>query len=362
MDFTNFKKYRIIYLFVILSITLLIAVRIGPLYREVFVDIRIDPPDNIRKTDFSWLTVGEWFNTQARLMTSYAVLKDVKTNISKDKLRQIVSAKRIGSSDVIRLSIRWRGDVVELKNVVSDMANLYLERPDKPDDEIKKPEKMSGIYYEKMYSALSGRRAEVEEKIDEINKRLKNYEIELKNIEPDSARLVETMNRVREIDGALITLRSELENLRISYTDEWSPISALKRKISVLENEKQKLDTVLESEQRAAERGKNAKLLIGNKINSDKKDIETLQNNLKIIDDRLQGIRQDENIKEKIIPKKKAVKGYIITPPTEKLSPELAIRLVIALIVGLMIWILAGYIHKNAYLFWILKGRIFNKK
>ena len=68
IDFTDFKKYKIIYLLVILLFALLFAIRDAPLYHAVFVDITVEPPESVRSRDFSWIAVNGWFITQTRLI------------------------------------------------------------------------------------------------------------------------------------------------------------------------------------------------------------------------------------------------------------------------------------------------------
>ncbi|MFA5255425.1 MAG: hypothetical protein WC419_01860, partial [Candidatus Omnitrophota bacterium] len=60
----------------ILMCTCLIFILRGPFYESV-VDISVSPPENIRKTDFSWITVNEWFNGQIYIISSHTLLKDV---------------------------------------------------------------------------------------------------------------------------------------------------------------------------------------------------------------------------------------------------------------------------------------------
>ena len=122
-----FTTKKVIFLLIgILSVSLF-AILKAPLY-EVFVDVQVDPPEEVRRTDFSWITVGQWFTTQAHIITSYTILKDVRSEIGLNRLRRIVSAKRLGAADIIRISIRSDDNPVELEKTVNDIADLYLKR------------------------------------------------------------------------------------------------------------------------------------------------------------------------------------------------------------------------------------------
>jgi len=358
-DLTDFKKYKFVYLFVILSLVLHFAVRINPLYREVFTDVSVNLPKEVRKTDFSWITVNEWFNTQTHLITSSLILGSVKSDISKNRLKEIISAKRIGASDVIRISIRSNDELIELEHILNEISALYLRHLAKPDRKTGKTRRVKGIDYKKIHDTLYNKHIEIKEKIGLINERLEGYEIKLERLEAEPAQLRETKEGIKRIDAKLAPLKSEYANLKSVYTDNWPSVSKIKRRMDVLEKEKEEFSSKLP----AAQKLEDAKSDIKRKINKNKKHIEELRNELKSIDNQLRQARQSEKaVKKEDAPKKEVRNSYIMTPPTQKIFPELGIRLFIASIVGIIFWFLLGRLFKNIYLFWVFKDRLFQKR
>ena len=361
IDFTDFKKYKIIYLLVILLFALLFAIRDAPLYHAVFVDITVEPPESVRSRDFSWIAVNGWFITQTRLIKNDVILEGVKSDISKQKLKKIVSANRIGASNIIRISICSDEDLAKLKSLVSDIANLYLNQLDKPGKETDRLKKADQTDRKRTHDALLSDRMRIKEEIGAINKRLKDYEIELTLLGAKPIQLRTIKERIEEIDKTLVSLKTELVNLRLVYTDNWPQTSRLKNQIDTLEIERQKVDSGLP----AAQKLEGEKADIISNIDKDKKDAEILQNELKATDNRLGQIEQEDAVKQQDVLKKKAPSGCIITAPTQntqKIFPILGMRLLIATVIGVIFWFLMGLILKNAYLFWILKDRLFKKR
>lgn len=359
IDLTDFQKYKIIYLCIILLSAFLIVLRTTPSYNDVFVDVIVEPPENVRRTDFSWITVNEWFVTQTRLIKSDTILEAVKSDITGEKLKKIVLANRLGGSNIIRISVHSDEDVEKLKSLVSNIANLYLNQLSKP-SEVQAESKITMVEAEGK-DALQNERLKIQGNIEATSNRLKDYEAELKILETKPNQLQEIKKRIGEIDNKLVSLKTELEKLRAVYTDEWPPVLELLSQIDALESERQKLDSDLP----AAQELEDKKSDIINKIDKDKKNIEALQNLLKAIYVRLGQTQQEETVKEQVLPSKAESLNRIITPPTQKkqrLSPQLGIRLLIATVIGFIFWFLIGLLLKNLYLYWIFKDRIFRKR
>jgi len=360
IDLTDFKKYKFIYLAVILSATLLIALRGAPLYREVFVDIAVEPPDSARRTDFSWITVNEWFVTQIRLITSDTILGNVKSDIKKEKLKYIVSAHRLGASNIIRISVFSDEKPERLKQLASDIAGLYLEQLNNPAGQAGKPAGPSQADRKKTYDAIATGRSKIEEEISAADKRLRRDETELQSLTAKETRSKGVKERALEIDRMIIQLKVELTRLKASYTDGWPAVSKVRKQIDTLETERQKLGPGLDAAQALEEK---IAVLAGNAATA-KKDIEALRSELKETEGRLARMEREETAalqtRQENLKKTKG-SGRIITAPTQgmqRLSAALGIRLLIAIVAGIIFWFLLKLIFKNAYLYWVWKDRI----
>ena len=379
VDLTDFRRYKIIYLFIILFIALLFAFRSAPLFHEVFVDITANPPEEVRKTDFSWIATAGWFNTQGRLINSPSILEGVKSSFSREELKKIVSAQRLGVSDIIRITVRSKADTVELKRLANDIANLYLNQLNNPDKGIEQAEKAGpGEPANKSdqenkarrttkYNSLTKEGEETREKITAVSKRLEGHKNDLKLIEMQPMQLKEIKRRIDAIDKTLIPLKLQLAKLRATYTDNWPSVADLKAKADILESEKQKLNSDLSVEQELEDK----KADIINKIKEDEREDGNLQNELKKIESSLIQIELEEKAEleesegQEETPKEGKPINRIISPATEKTfsAPiELGIRVVIAVVIGVAIWFLLGLALKNAYLFWVLRDRFFRNR
>ena len=366
IDLTDFKKYKIIYLVVILSCVLLCAYRTAPLRNEVFVDIVVEPPQNVRQTDFSWITVNEWFVTQTRLIKSDNILQDVASALGKERIKKIISANRAGASNIIRISARSGDDPELLKALVGDIANAYLDLIAKPSKEIKEivePKKADQSDRKKILEGLRSDGAKVKGEIDVINRQIKDGETERAILDAKPSQSQEIKGRIAEIDKTILVLKIELANLKVTYTDNWPPVVSLKSRIDTLQGERQKLEGSLS----AAQELDNKKADFSNRIVKYKKDAEALQEKTKAIDNRLaqaEQAGQEAVVKQEAAPKKDLPTSRIITVPTQstqRIFPVLGIRLLIAAIIGVILWFLLGLILKNVYLFWVFKDRLFKK-
>jgi hypothetical protein len=372
VDLTDFKKYKIIYLVIILLSAFLIAFQTTPVFHRVFVDIAVEPPENVRKTDFSWITVNEWFVTQIRLIKSDAILEGVKSDIGKQKLQEIIWANRLGGANIIRISVCSDVDPVKIKSLVNDLASFYVDQLNNPAKESEKPDKESEgakkepqVDRKRIIDALLSDRMKIKVDINTINRRLKDNEAELKLLEAQPMQLKEIKVRIETIDKTLIPLKTELEQFRLSYTDNWGQNAKLIKEIDIWETERQKVASNLPAAQKLEDR----KTEIISKKDLDKLDVETLQNELKTIDIRLAQAELGEAAKNPQVPegalKKATPSGRIITSSaenTQKVYPNLGIRLLIASIIGVLFWFLIGLVFNNAYLFFIFKNRIFRRK
>ena len=139
-------------------------------------------------------------------------------------------------------------------------------------------------------------------------------------------------------------LKTRLAQLRSTYTDNWPEIAELKLKIDVLESEKRKLNSELET----AQKTESAKHEVINKISEDEKNLGNLKKKLETVEKDLKTHTapqrpeptKKKDIPEKDVPKKERASGYIITPATYRRLPEFKTRLLIGLPFGILVWFL----------------------
>lgn len=357
VDLTDFRRYKTAYLIIVLFVSIAAAFQITPFYTEIFTDISVKPPADIRKTDFSWVTVEEWFNTQARLITSHSILGDIRSGFGEDKLREMISAKRIGASDIVRISLSSRGDEKELKRILGNISETYLAQLNETSRRSEDVVVAAPASPESPANMLWDERLRMVAEAEKIKKELKSDEAKLKPVEARLAQLKDIKARISRINNELRPMNAELEAMRKKYTDNWPAVAGLKIKADILENEKRDLAANLSAEK--ALEDEKAKLT--EKIDGNRKTVSDIENELKKID--IQPVRAEKRpaiVKEKTKGEKEVVAGHIITPPTRKIFPELWIRLSVCLTAGLVLWLLLGLVLKNAYLFWVLKNRIFS--
>ncbi|MBN1353471.1 MAG: hypothetical protein JW994_02230, partial [Candidatus Omnitrophica bacterium] len=247
-----------------------------------------------------------------------------------------------------------------LKDTVGKIANAYLKHVKKPYKTVDETGRVPRIDYRLRYTTLSKERRKVSAEIKRLQKRINDIGFELSRLQKESPNQNEIKQKIAQLDAALIPLKNELENLRITYTDNWPSVVKLKAKITILEDERLKLSDMLpvvKEREKAAES-------ISYKIDKDKAGIMKLEDRIKFIDRRVDETKKRENglEEDESLLKKEELINYIITPPTEKVLPELGIRLSIASAVGLILWVILGYLLKNAYIILVTIDRLFNRK
>lgn len=348
-------KYKYIYLFVLIIIATAILVLKGPLY-EVVIDISVSPPEKIRKTDFSWITVNEWFTSQTYIITSYAILKNIVSDIEIDDMKRIVRAKRLGAADIIRIHARSEEKPEKLMKLVDDIAALYLktlnDELSKPvmEPEIDKTEKQ--VYdpelYKNLMDSLYSERAKIQRNIQTSSERLRYYVPELKKIEEQAAGLRNSHNRAVELDREISVLTQNLEKIRMVYTDNWPAAAELKQKIQVLTKEKEALAPEISLLQEV----EGARELLIAKIKEDDKTLSDLKDALGSVDERLNQMimahqsaqKTDEAVSAKAevaVPSTKTEGyGYILNPPVVNYLPDLGLQLIYGVTAGVLTWFL----------------------
>lgn len=363
IDLTDFKRYKIVYLAIILSCSMLIAFLTAPSYPGAFVDISVEPPGNVRMTDFSWITVNEWFITQACLIKGDEILDGIKTDIGKEELKRDLSVGRLGAANIIRISISSNRDIGKSKKLVGDIANLYLSQLGKPDREDAGTSKMNEWRRKIEHGDLTGERAKIVDEIAAADKRFNDYEAKLKQLEARPEQLQQIKIRMASLDKELVGLKAQVVSLQAVYTDNWPAVINLRNNISAKEKERQ----LLESNLPVAQKTEVEKTGMISEIDKEKKNIQSLQGKINEIDSLL-AEREERGAAvkdEEAAPSKEPAGNHIITAPTENKQRSglmLGRRLLIAAIIGVVFWFFVGLIFKNAYLYWIVKDRLFTKR
>ena len=361
-DLTDFKKYKIAYLLIILFFSLLTGFLTAPSCREAFVDISVEPPENVRKTDFSWITVNEWFATQTCLIKSGTILNGVKSDLSEENLEKVVSVNRLGAANIIRISVSTDKDIETAKKLAGDIANLYLIQLNNPDKAASEVVKTNKWVHGTGRNELLDNRLKIEEYLTAANKRSEDYEAKLKILEAKPDQLQPIKDRIAELDRALPSLKAELASFKSADTDNLPSVVKLRNQVGIWEKEKQRLEQGLS----VAQKAEDERADITGKIEKDTNDIEILQDKIREIDNELSAQRKTEEgaVKKEDAPKGGITGNRIITPPTENTKKAvlgLGARLLAAGIIGVIFWVFVGMGLKNAYLYWVIKGRFFKR-
>jgi len=367
VDLTDFRKYKILYLVIILFVAITAALLTAPSNREVYVDISVEPPESVRKTDFSWITVNEWFVTQACLIKSDAILGGIESDIGKEKLDKNLSVNRLGAANILRVSISTTDveDLEKNKKLLSVIADLYLRQLAKPKETAaaNRPAKdeMIGKIDER---ELADDRCKIESQIAAAKKRVEENESRLNLIESKPGIAQRLKTRLVEVDKTLVLFKAELVRLETIYTDKWPAIVKLREQIAIGEKERRNVAR----DYKVAQEAEDKLAVLINDIQTDKKNIDALQAKIQEMDNRSSSSESHEEqsliISEQPL-EKAAPANRIITAPTENRQTRitsLGIRLLAACCIGIIFWFFLGLVLKNAYLYWIIKNKIFSNK
>jgi len=321
----------------------LFALFTGPSY-EVYVDIKVNPPENIRRTDFSWITVNEWFNTQAHLIDSYFVLKEVKTDIPIGRLRKMVSAKRLGNADIIRLYVRASGKASELEDIATQLMTIYLKHLEAvcgpnnvgPTEAEAQDDKANHIEIIKL---LNTEKAKALKEFDIISGHLKNNTEKLEKVKTSQAMLKDIQTRLRQIEREMATSKRKLTTIRKIYAEDWHEVVSLKRTIVMLAEEKKELNRELIINQRVED----TRLELKKRITNEEDALKALKLDLADIEKRRNSLKKIHR------PEEKTKYCYIINPPTFVSLPEFALRLFLGASLILSFWFIAYILYKRFY-------------
>lgn len=356
----NFTRFKYLYLIIILCGTIVYFVLNSPLY-EVVVDIALSPPENIRKTDFSWITVNEWFTSQAYIITSHSILKDVNSDFSESKLKRIVHAKRLGASDIIRISVRSEDNPEKLLKLAGDIAIVYLQgfhretnltaavvRSSK--EEAAEEANLSPYNAEinkKSVDALYEERTKVVEATRRFSEISKSYELKLAKIDSELKKMDIMNDRIRQIDNELSSSSQRVTKLREVYTENWPEVVSLNEKIRLLTREKEILAPGVASYDKLARQ----KLEIKTQIDVAEENLSVLKEQSSYINKRIGNLINASPAAEAITVKPKDIISElsqkitdepteIINPPTVNFLPDLGIQLAYGVISGYALWFL----------------------
>lgn len=352
----RFNEYKFLYLTVLIGVASLIFALTSPL-REAVVDISVSPPKDVRKTDFSWITVNEWFNSQAHIIRSHHVLKNVEFDGDKDKLREMISAERLGAADIIRIHAKSKDGPKKLLKLVKWVAIFYLnylrgefKEAAISKKEIKLTKKSAEEIREKKIGTLQIDQAKLEKELGVLTQRLNRYNQELKEVEPQLKKQNNARNRISQINGQITAVQRKYNALKGVYTENWPAVSKIKRELEVLEKERDEELSVYEllAADNIEDKGNSVK----NNINENRASIARLKNKLKSIDislNRLVGSPKEEVSvkKKKSVSGKAKGSGFIINPPAINLLPDLWENLMRGVISGVLVWALMCLVFKK---------------
>ena len=348
----DISKHKALFYGITVGLFSLACIATGPLY-EVYVDIGVSPPQNIRRTDFSWITVNEWFTTQTCIITSYNTLKDVESNIGVAKLRDIISARRLDSADIIRISARSEADPFAMQEVIAKITSAYLKRLNGTDavkplpDEAEKingPEEFLKEDREEL-GALQANRGRIEEKIDAEKSKLTMLEKELSAIENSQPNIKELRSRIAALNGQIAVMTQKYSSLKTTYADAWPEVSKLKAEIVALQKEREGYSQVLADGLLTAASTQGRKNQLNSDIGDSRQTLGALRQEIASIDDRIGVIihpagksKNKEIVKEEAIPQEERMQGYVLNPPTINFLPELWGRLLFGFLFGTFFW------------------------
>jgi len=352
----SFNKNKFLYLAVLVGVASLIFALTSPLY-EAIVDISVSPPKDVRRTDFSWITVNEWFNSQAHIIRSYHVLENVEFDGNKDRLREMISAERLGAADIIRIHAKSKDDPKKLLKLVKWVAIFYLDylrgelkEADMPKKEIKLAKKSAKEIREKKIDVLQKNQTKLKKELGLLTRRLNRYNQELKEIEPQLKKQDNARNRISQINEKITVVQRKYNALKGVYTENWPAVSKIKRELEVLKKERD--EELSAYELFAADNIEDKGNSIKNNINESREKIMRLKNKLESIDISLNRLEASPK-KEVSVKKKKNVSGkikgsgFIINPPTVNFLPDLWENLMRGVIVGVPVWVLMCLFFKK---------------
>ncbi|MBN1353592.1 MAG: hypothetical protein JW994_02840 [Candidatus Omnitrophica bacterium] len=343
------RKYKTLLYILVMGAAAFWALLSGPIF-EAYIDISVFPPQDVRATDFSWITVNEWFSSQAYIITSYTVIKNIKSIINPNKFKGAISAKRIGGADIIRISARSNNSPFELTELVGDIADSYLNLLNKGmiGKKIRRLAKENENDERKLNNlTTSGMRAKIAGNINAITASIEESMLNLEHVKSRLAEIENAETRIRLLDEYIQRLNSELSKLRLVYADGWPEVAKVKQNLIVAEKERNELYASITDEHKYREE----KSGIESKIAQYKEMLLNLQNELKEIDKDM-ALKPASRIATKVKerqpePQKGNAYGFAINLPAIKVFPEFFDRLFIGVTFGVLLLILIAILYRQ---------------
>lgn len=349
-----FLKNKYFYLGISLFFCCVAFIARGPFY-EAFVDVSVSPPENIRKTDFSWITVNEWFNSQKYIITSYAILKKANVGIEEEKLKEMIFVRRVGAADIIRISVMADYRPEMLVSIADAVAKTYVSTLNRSVVTVeggKLP--VEGKDLNEVISAYARDIRSLCEERENIKNKLKSAtdyealcEAELNGSFSASGRAGEINNKVSQLDEEISRAVQRANILKEQYTDNWPEIVDLNSKIDSMKNEKAKLISRIDGAVRYDE--KKGMLSVERraaKVASDgyskqldllETKIENLENKKSAAEARIGPSKPAfSEIPDEVFNKKEG--AFILNPPAIDFLPALWWQLIKGVFTGFFIW------------------------
>lgn len=343
----HFERNSLAYLIIIISVATFGFMLSGPFY-EVLTDISVSPPEVVRKTDFSWITVNEWFNGQTYLITSHVILKNADDLIEESKLKKIISAKRIGAADIIRISARSADNIETLVSVVDAVAKAYMDVANKDDLVITPPVEGPSADSEAYSRSLNKERDDLSTRISFLRLAIDKLEQKAAAVQLDIKKGQDLSRRAAELDRDIEKSSLQLEQLKKVYTENWSSVSELTSKINVLKEERNAVSTELER----AKRLEAENLALTAEILSSKRELESLGSEKAVLEKKINEISRMPVSRGQMIDmgnEEKYMVGmstFIINPTTVNFLPDMGLQILYGMVTGVIVWLLAGLLLK----------------
>ncbi|MCX5679822.1 MAG: hypothetical protein NTZ95_04105 [Candidatus Omnitrophica bacterium] len=350
----NFIENKPVYLGVVIFFSCAAFIIRSPFY-EAFIDVSVSPPENIRKTDFSWITVNEWFNSQKYIITSYAMLKKAQTGIDEEVLKKIIFVKRVGAADIIRISAMADYKPEMLANTVDMIANAYvstLNRSVVTDEKDKWPAEGKDLNdvisaYIKEIKSLSDERESFENKLKSATEYEALCDSELNRSFVGSGRAKEISDKISNLDAEILKLTHRSNFLKEQYTDNWPEMVDLNSKIDWMRSEKTKLVSELDSAVKYDEK----KGMLSVEMRIARVASDGYQKQLDLLQAKLEDLEGKKNAAEARLEPVKSASfevsdtgftkkegAFILNPPAINLLPDLWLQLIEGSFTGLLIW------------------------
>ncbi|GEM_PF-6773032 len=347
-------RFQYLILLLIISALAVILIAIGPHY-EAAADICLQPPENVRKTDFSWITVNEWFNSQGQIISSRKMIEKIEPGAAAAHLKNIVRARRLGAADVMRIYARGNKDPGSLIKLVDNVTIAYMkslaqaeclaqESAGADNVTISATAQNDNIDDKKNMGSLYSTYALIERDIRKITERTEKNKARIQKLNSGIGGSAGIQAKKDYTEQQIISKSKRISELTAVYTDQWPEVSALNLQLAGMKKDMVSLEMDLETSK------KNDKALddVNAKISEDETRLVDLKKKLQSIDLQLSCNISSAPVKaaeQQIERKNLCGYGFIINPTSVSIFPFMHIHLALGIVIGLIVWL---FINKSS--------------